>query len=143
MDFNMLMLFKLFFSKVRLSFPHSLSCSHYCDFCDKFPESVIHIFCECDFVRSIWEELLKIIKDKHDVDFTTSNFDKIFGAFGDKFLTYLFLCLKYHIYSCKFQNKRPTFYGVKNVKNNRECEYVIAKKRDKLSFHFKRWRFEL
>ena len=73
-----------------------------CDFCDKFPESIIHIFCECDFVRPIWDELLKIIKDKYDVDFTVSNFDKIFGVFGDKFLTYLFLCLKYHIHSCKF-----------------------------------------
>ena len=57
---------------------------------------------------------------------------------------FLFLCLKYHIYSCKFQNKRPTFSGVKIlVKNNRECAHVIAKKRDKLSFHFKKWRFEL
>ena len=52
-----------------------------CDFCDKFPESIIHIFCECDFVRPIWDELLKIIKDKYDVDFTVSNFDKIFGVF--------------------------------------------------------------
>ena len=32
-----------------------------CNFCDKFPESIIHIFCECDFVRPIWEELFKII----------------------------------------------------------------------------------
>ena len=31
-----------------------------------------------DFVRPIWEELFKIIKDKQDVDFTASNFDKIF-----------------------------------------------------------------
>ena len=29
-----------------------------CDFCDKFPESVIHIFCECNFVRPVWEELV-------------------------------------------------------------------------------------
>ena len=57
---------------------------------------------------------------------------------------YLFLCLKYHIYSCKFQNKRPNFSGFKIfVKNNRECEYIIAKKRDKLSLHLKKWRFEL
>ena len=40
------------------------------------------------FVRPIWEELFKIIKDKHDVDFTASNFEKTFGVFGDKFLTY-------------------------------------------------------
>ena len=40
-----------------------------CDFCDKSPESVIHIFCECDFVRPVWEELFKIIKDNYDIDF--------------------------------------------------------------------------
>ena len=114
-----------------------------CAFCDEVPESIIHIFCECDFVRPIWEELLKIIKDKHDIDFSASNFDKIFGVLNDKFLTYLFLCLKYHIYSCKFQNKSPSFSGFKIfVKNNRECEYAIAKKRGKLSLHFKKWRFD-
>ena len=86
------------------------------------------IFCECDFVRPIWEELFKIIQDKHDTDFTALKFDKIFGVFGDKFLSYFFLCLKYHIYSCKFQNERPTFSGFKIfVKSNRECEYIIAK----------------
>ena len=75
-------------------------------------------------LRPIWEELFKIIKDKYDIDSTALDFDKIFGViFGDKFLTYLFLCLKYHIYSCKFQNKRPTFCGFKIFfKNNRECE---------------------
>ena len=30
------------------------------------------------------KELLKIIKDKHDVDLTASNFDKFFEVFGDK-----------------------------------------------------------
>ena len=83
------------------------------------------------------------LKDKHEAEFTTSNFDKILGVLGDKFLTYLFLCLKYYIYSCKFQNKRPSFSGFKIfVKNNWECEYVIAKKTRETFFSFKKWRFE-
>ena len=45
-----------------------------CDFCDKFPELVIHIFCECDFVRPVWEELFKIIKDNYDIDFFSFKF---------------------------------------------------------------------
>ena len=64
------------------------------DFCDKYPGSVTHIFCNCDLV---WDELFKIIKANYDIDFTASNFDTIFGAFGDNFLTYLFLCLKSHL----------------------------------------------
>ena len=63
-----------------------------CDFCDKFPESFAHVFClfsfvfsvmfcfcDCEFVRPIWDELIKIIKEKHNIDFTASNFDKKFG----------------------------------------------------------------
>ena len=38
-------------------------------------------FCECDFATPIWEDLFKIIKQKHDVEFTASNFDKIFQGF--------------------------------------------------------------
>ena len=61
----------MFYSNLTAEIPLTLI------FYDKFPESVIHIFCECDFVRPIWEELFKIIKDKYDIDFSASNFDKI------------------------------------------------------------------
>ena len=114
-----------------------------CDFCNKFPESIVHVFCECDYVIPIWDELVKIIQDKHDINFSISNFDKIFGVFPDKFITYLFLCAKYHIYSCKFQNKKPNFVSFKVfVKGNRETEHFIARKKDKLSAHYKKWRFD-
>ena len=80
-----------------------------CDFCKKFPESIIHVFCDCEFVKPIWEEFVEIIQDKHDINFSISNFDKIFGVFKDKFLTFLFLGIKYYTYICKFQNKKPNF----------------------------------
>ena len=40
----------------------------FCDFCKKFPETIIHVFCECDYVKPIWDDLIKIIKDKHDIE---------------------------------------------------------------------------
>ena len=114
-----------------------------CDLCKKFPESIIHVFCECECVDPIWKNLVKIIQDKHDIDFSITNFDKIFGIYKDDFLTYIFLCVKYHIYVCKFQNKKPNFTSLKVfIKGNRDTEYLIAKKRGKLSAHFKKWRFD-
>ncbi len=64
--------------------------------------------------------------------------------FKDKFLTYLCLCTKYYIYTCKFQTKNPNFIRCKKfIKVNRDTEYYVAKKRDKLSAHYKKWRFDL
>ena len=68
----------------------------------------------------------------------------MFGYDSDKFLTYLFLLLKYYVYICKFQNKPPSFKGYKAyVTANKELEYNIAKRNNKLSIHFRKWRFDL
>ena len=114
-----------------------------CDFCNKFPESITHIFGECEKVTPIWDKFVSIIQNKEDINFTISTFDKIFGVYKDKFLTYLCLCIKYYIYVCKFQNKNPNVNSCINfILANRDTEYYIAKQKDKLSVHFKKWRFD-
>ena len=115
-----------------------------CDFCQNSPETIKHIFCNCEYVTPIWENLVKIIQNKFDVDFTLSNFEKIFGVYKDNFLSYLILCVKYYIYICKFQDKKPNFINcIIFIKSKRDSEYVIAQRRGKLSAHFKKWRFDL
>ena len=115
-----------------------------CVYCNNFTETITHFFCDCDIVKPIWKDLVELIRDKHDSSFTISSFDKIFGFQDDKFLTYLFLCMKYYLYVYKFQSKRPNFTNlIVFIKNKRDTEYYIAKKHDKLSLHFKKWRFDL
>ena len=53
-------------------------------FCKKLPESIIHFFCECEVVKPIWNALDKIIRNKHDINFASSSFEKMFGIQGDK-----------------------------------------------------------
>lgn len=92
----------------------------------------------------MWNDLIKLIDDKDGTDCSISLFDKMFGIQDDKFISYLFLCSKYYLYLCKFQNKIPNFsHFVNFLKINRETEYFIAKRRDKLSIHFKKWRFDI
>ena len=77
-----------------------------------------------------------------EFDCQLSNFEKVFGIFDNKFLTYIILCTKYFIYRCKFQDKKPHVNGLKSfIKTQREIEYCIAKKKGKLSRHFKKWSF--
>ena len=79
----------------------------------KFPESSIHVFCESDIIKFIWDVLVKIIQDKEANSFFQFQILKrMFGICKDNFLTYLFLCVKYYIYVCKFQNKKTNFCRV-------------------------------
>ena len=67
----------------------------------------------------------------------------MFGVQDDKYLTYIFLLLKYFIHNCKFQGKPLNFDGFKALmKCNKEVEYFIAKKRNKLTLHFQKWRID-
>ena len=57
----------------------------------KVPETIIHIFCECDFVKPLWLEIYNIFYLNTEFDCQLSNFEKVFGIFDNKFLTYYFM----------------------------------------------------
>ena len=114
-----------------------------CSFCDKEEETLIHLFCNCDLVKPLWNKLLNVIRLHHNPTFNPSIFEKMFGISKDKFLSFIFLCLKYYIYVCKFQGKHPSFDAFKSfTKSQKDTEYYIAKKKGKLTIHFKKWRFD-
>ena len=78
------------------------------------------------------------------VTFMVTNFEKLFGICRDNFVTVLLLLLKYHMYTCKFNNNVPNIVLFKSfVKKQKDIKYFIAKKRNKLPAHFKKWRFDI
>ena len=115
-----------------------------CSLCEKKEETLVHLFCECEKVTPIWHNLITVISQKLNSNLSVTNFEKLFGICTDQFISYLFLLLKYYIYSCKFKNMLPNFITFKSfVKKLKEYEYLSAKKRNKLHSHFKKWRFDL
>ena len=106
-------------------------------------ETMVHLlFCDCEAVTPICHGILQIIHLKYNPDYILNNFKKMFGVSSDKFLSYMFLSLKYYIYLCKFKKAKPNFDAFK-LKTQKDTEYHLAKKRGKLSFHFRKWKFEL
>ena len=68
----------------------------------------------------------------------------MFGFPSEIFLTFLFLLLKYFIYSCKFKGIMPAYIAFKSfVKTQKETAYFLAKKRNKLPIHFLKWKFDV
>ena len=137
--------FKIFHNSIALNvFLHKIKRkeSPNCSFCDKKDETIIHLFIECEKVAPLWQDLLSIISQKSEEDIQITNFEKMFGVVSDKFVSYLFLLLKYHVYTCKFSSKLPNSMLFKSfVNKQKEVEYMLARKKNKLHAHFKKWRF--
>ena len=51
-----------------------------CFFCKTYDESFVHLFCDCDKVKSLWDSLTAYIEDKTGDHFTFSNSQKVFGV---------------------------------------------------------------
>jgi len=114
----------------------------------KFPESIFHLFCECEKVSPLWDELCFLINSVSGESFVFSNREKMFGVLDssehDCCISFLFLCLKFYIHRCKFQQTDLNFAAFLNfVKVKRNTEYKIAESREKLTLHFKKWTLDL
>ena len=139
--------FKVFHKAIALNnFLHKIKRkdSPTCSLCGKQDETIVHLFCTCEKVVPLWHDLLTIILQKNNLNLVVTNFEKLFGFCTDRYISYLFLLLKYHIYVCKFNNSTPNFLAFRSfVKKQKEIEYISAKKAHKLTAHFKKWRFEI
>ena len=55
---------------------------------------MIHVFLQCDKVKSIWNDVIRIINQKENTTINVSDFGQMFCVNEDKFLTYIFLVVK-------------------------------------------------
>ena len=144
--------FKLFHKAICINqFLHRIgrSDSPNCCFCNNLPETILHLFCECEKVPPpfgmnyvFWliiflgnPLLSQILKKTIGVTELSEH---------DNCINFLFLCLKFYLHRCKFQQTNPNFVAFSNlVKIKRNTEYKIAESKGKLRQHFKKWTLNL
>ena len=85
-----------------------------------------------------------LINSISEESFNFSVFEKMFGVTDtsehDNCISYLFLCSKFYIHSCQFQESDLSFVAFMNlVKTKRNIEYKIAVSKGKLRKNFKKW----
>ena len=118
-----------------------------CNFCDEHPETLVHLLCDCSKVSPLWDELCFYIDNVTDLSFNFSKFDKMFGirdvSEHDMCINFLFLCLKFYIHRCRFQQTSPSSAFLALVRLKRNVEYRIAENKNKLKQHFKKWTINL
>ena len=81
--------------------------SQNCKFCNKAPETLVHLFCTCPVVVTYWENVSACISSFLRDSFFINNFNKVFGVskinsneHNTYLLNCLLLCARFVIYRC-------------------------------------------
>ena len=65
--------------------------SPYCSFCNKVEETIIHVFLQCDKVKPIWKDIIRIINQKENTIINVSDFGKCLALLRISFWHTFFL----------------------------------------------------
>ena len=83
-----------------------------CSFCQNQVETIRHLFCQCNYVKTFWKQL-EYLFQKNNVAFYGNQglSDRIilFGLDGDKVVNVILLLAKFHIYRSRVQNGKPNY----------------------------------
>ena len=106
--------------------------SNMCSLCNNYPETISHLFCECNETKKLWEAVQEwvLIRTGNIIDFNKNNI--MFGLINnekDNFLNWLIINIKYYIYCTKIHKKCLEITAIKNIlQKNFEIEkYILFK----------------
>ena len=142
-EFQFKILNRIVFTNEKL-FRFGMADSPSCAFCQTEVESVEHLLSSCRVSSSFWKHVLSSLRD---YNFSVDNLkeeDVIFSKFdiAEDFLLFKHILLpgKFYIYSRKYQNSIPSLQGfIARTRRIYNIELHIARKRDKLNNHFRKW----
>lgn len=118
-----------------------------CTFCKNESETILHVLCTCNIVRTFWNELFQWMKDgcTHIYNLNILDNEILFGITDNKkadyVLNFILLLAKQYIYKCKMKKQIPLLQGFKHMlKSVYNTEKFIAFKNCKWENFDKRWR---
>ena len=106
-----------------------------CTFCKSLPESIFHLFCECENVQDLWNTSVETLisqKTGQIIPFTSWNI--IFGITSThidfKTINIIIVIGKYHIYKQKLRNILLNVNGFRlELENYIKIEELIFRKK--------------
>ena len=112
-----------------------------CSYCKKEPETIIHLFADCDKVKEFWQSLQMWLLQNINIRINIDTKCILFSYQGkSKLESYLLAVAKHYIYKNKFSDKQlniNSFISVLKVKF--QCERFIANINNKMSKFLSKW----
>ena len=141
-DFQLKILHNILMTNVKLfkmkipSIDNSL-----CTFCKREEETLIHLFCECVYVKLFWENFCMLWGRKLGLNNSLETWQIVLGDPALSILSnFLILLGKRFIYIRRCKKENVDFIAYKSfVQVIQKIEYNIANRKSKLNFHLKKW----
>ena len=105
-----------------------------CSFCSNEVESLVHLFCNCNCIKTFWEDLFAYIANKCNLQCRT-----FFLDINLTMLKKIILQAKSFIYKSKFKNTVPTIPVFLKHRYMFLTEKIIAKKNLRIEKFNKEW----
>ena len=116
--------------------------SRLCTFCKDEDESIIHLLCQCQQVKTLWEQVEAFLRDEYAVyDFEMNLKNIIINSVSNKMVAN-FLCLltKQFIYRQRCLGEQISFPILKRyIKMIENIEKYLAVKAGRVNHHNKKW----
>lgn len=118
--------------------------SSLCQFCQNYPETLVHILCECPKIQSLWKFIEKMLQNLlRDKELLLTNKVIIFNCIHGphkSFINSVILYVKHFIYSSKCLNVLPTNQTLMSkLKQAQNIERLIACRLDTIRKYKKKW----
>jgi hypothetical protein len=115
--------------------------NEFCTFCNKEIEDELHLFCTCDFVKDVINNIMRWAAEELNLDFNWNKHEILLGnTEGSIIENICILQYKRYIYECRCNEKRPCISGYKNsLKQRFRTEREIAFKNKQIPRFIERW----
>ena len=116
-----------------------------CTFCKTAQESLEHLFCSCDFSIAFWKSVVLWVRSLH-INIVSLNDDDIIFGLTQKMphsllLNLIIIAGKQIIYQNRLKNSLPLLSHLKaRLKYIESIERAIAKKKNRLEIHERKWK---
>ena len=113
-----------------------------CTFCNNSEETIMHIFCYCPFVNTVWSKLEQWVLNKANIKIKLTNQNKLFGLIGNqnKAFNCILIIVRKEIFTAKCSNQLPLFEKICSaIKKYYEMEKYIARTNLKENLFEKKW----
>ena len=129
---------------VTKSFLHRINLidNNTCSLCTEYPETIKHLFFECEKVKQFWNLFKEWLNDVTNIEVDINNEKMLILSWHKKnsLLNYLLVVAKYYIYKSKFVQGSISILGFKAIlKKKFEEEKYIAKINDKYTKFLGKW----
>ena len=131
---NKILVTKHFLHKIKID-------NNLCEYCQQAPETIFHLFIECEIVKRFWENLKTCLNNNANINISLTNRAILFANQDNNSpKNYIMILAKYYVYANKFHMTGLSIDKFINMLGKKfQAERYIANQNNTVVKFLKKW----